>query len=135
MEFLHLYSVKINHQDGNGTTALHIAAANDDVDAVCRLIEWGADTNLHDYRKRTPLMTAARKGNAKAAMLLLELGADLNAKDEKEYTAVAHAEEKNHFALMDRLVLLGGKGNGLQQAKQDGSKSKSGKTLGQVTVT
>jgi len=135
MEFFHCYGVSINHQDATGTTALHIASANDDTDAICRLVEWGADVNLHDFRRRTPLHTASRKGNAKAAMLLLELGADMNHADEKQYTAVAHAEEKNHFALMDRLVLLGGKGNGLQQAKQDGSKSKSGKTLGQVTVT
>merc|ERR1712039_213481 len=97
---------------GNGTTALHIAAANNDVDAVCRLIEWGADVNLYDFRKRTPLHTAARKGKYETTMLLLELGADMNAKDEKEYTAVAHAEAKNHFKLMDRLVDLGGKGHG-----------------------
>jgi len=134
MEFLHSYGVKINHQDQFGTTPLHIAAANDDVDGICRLVEWGADVNLFDFRKRTPLHTAARKGNAKAAMLLLELGADMNFKDEKQYTAVAHAEEKNHFALMDRLVLLGGKGNGLQSKMAD-LKTKSGKPLGQVTVT
>merc|ERR1719261_2317164 len=40
MEFLHFYGVKINHQDAEGRTALHVAAAQDDVDAVCRLIEW-----------------------------------------------------------------------------------------------
>merc|ERR1712151_428664 len=134
MEFLHTYGVKVNHQDAYGTTALHLAAANNDVDAVCRLIEWGADVNLYDFRKRTPLHTAARKGKYESTMLLLELGADMNAKDEKEYTAVAHAEAKNQFKLMDRLVDLGGRGHGLS-TKTEVSKSKSAKTLGQVTVT
>merc|ERR1712048_536541 len=134
MEFLHTYGVKINHQDAFGTTALHEAAANDDVDAVCRLIEWGADVNLYDFNKRTPLHTAAGKGQYAATMLLLELGADMNAKDAKEYTAVAHAEANNHFKLMDRLVDLGGRGHGLS-TKTELSKSKSAKSLGQVTVT
>merc|ERR1712151_1131218 len=129
MEFLHTYGVKINHQDAFGTTALHMAATNNDVDAVCRLLEWGADVNLSDFRKRTPLHTAARKGKYEACMLLLELGADMNAKDEKEYTAVAHAEGKNHFALMDRLVQLGGQGHGLQ-AKGNLARSKSAKVVG-----
>ncbi len=35
----------------NPRTALHIAAANDDVDGVCRLIEWGADVNIRDNKK------------------------------------------------------------------------------------
>ena len=43
MEFLHTYGVKVNSADAKGRTALHVAAANDDVDGVCRLMEWGAD--------------------------------------------------------------------------------------------
>merc|ERR1719253_1356214 len=46
MEFLHLYGVKINSADATGKTALHVAAANNDVDGVCRLMEWGADVNI-----------------------------------------------------------------------------------------
>jgi len=134
MEFLHTYGVRVNHQDAEGRTALMVAAANNDLDAVCRLLEWGADVNLTDYRKRSPLHIACRNGHMEAAMLLLEVGADMNAKDEKEYTAVAHAEHSNHFALMDRLVELGGKGHGLSS----GTKAKgaaSTKQLGDLTVT
>eukprot|EP00929_Paragymnodinium_shiwhaense_P006448 TRINITY_DN1098_c0_g1_i1.p1 TRINITY_DN1098_c0_g1~~TRINITY_DN1098_c0_g1_i1.p1 ORF type:complete len:696 (+),score=210.22 TRINITY_DN1098_c0_g1_i1:96-2183(+) len=136
MEFLHTYGVKVNHQDADGRTALHIAAAQDDVDAVCRLLEWGADVNQHDHKKRMPLHTAASSGHMKVTMLLLEVGAELNAKDEKACTAVAHAEANNHFALMDRLVQLGGKGHGLQE---DNKKAKdgggTGKALGDLNVT
>merc|ERR1712072_1475068 len=46
MEFLHVYGVKVNFADADGFTALHVASKNDDVDAVCRLLEWGADVNI-----------------------------------------------------------------------------------------
>eukprot|EP00929_Paragymnodinium_shiwhaense_P112016 TRINITY_DN80268_c0_g1_i1.p1 TRINITY_DN80268_c0_g1~~TRINITY_DN80268_c0_g1_i1.p1 ORF type:complete len:699 (+),score=240.98 TRINITY_DN80268_c0_g1_i1:119-2215(+) len=134
MEFLHTYGVKVNHQDAEGRTALHVAAANNDVDAICRLIEWGADVNLHDFKKRTPLHTAARNGKKEVTMLLLEVGADLNAKDDKEYTAAAHAEANDHFALMDRLVALGGKGHGLS-SKTGGDLTRSGKMLGELNIS
>eukprot|EP00927_Polykrikos_kofoidii_P036836 TRINITY_DN3106_c0_g1_i1.p1 TRINITY_DN3106_c0_g1~~TRINITY_DN3106_c0_g1_i1.p1 ORF type:complete len:745 (+),score=134.65 TRINITY_DN3106_c0_g1_i1:68-2302(+) len=135
MEFLHTYGVKVNHQDIEGRTALHVAAETNDVDAVCRLLEWGADVNLHDHKKRTPLHIAARYGNKDVTMLLLEVGADMNAKDENEYTAVAHAEAENNFALMDRLVELGGKGHGLSQKGATVTTSKSEKKLGELNVT
>jgi ankyrin repeat protein len=141
MDFLCTYGatsktpMKVNHQDAEGRTALHVAAGNDDVDAICRLIEWGADVNLYDYKRRTPLHTAARNGHWDATMLLLEVGADLNAKDEKEYTAVAHAEARNHFGLMDRLVELGGKGHGLSASKGLAKNSQAPKQLGELSVT
>merc|ERR1712151_293286 len=128
-EFLHTYGVKVNSCDAQGRTALHEAASNDDVDAVCRLLEWGADVNIRDNKKQTPIHFAASGGNMATTMLLLEVGADMNAKDEREYTAVAHAEAKNHFALMDRLVQLGGQGHGLQ-SKGALQRSKSAKVAG-----
>lgn len=42
-------------------------------------------------------------------MLLLEVGADMNARDDRLYTAADHANMNSHFALFDRLTLLGGK--------------------------
>lgn len=131
MEFLYTYGVKVNSADAQGRTALHVAAANDDVDGVCRLIEWGADVNIRDNKKRTPIHVAAGSGNMKTTMLLLEVGADMNAKDDREYTAVAHAEANNHFALMDRLVQLGGRGHRLNQL----ARSKSAKMVGELVVS
>jgi len=135
MEFLHTYGVKVNSADATGMSALHVAAAGDDEDAICRLLEWGADVNCRDIKRRTPIHIAARGGNMKATMLLLEVGADMNAKDEREYTAVAHAEAKNHFALMDRLVQLGGKGHGLQAKANDMSRSKSQVQMGELVIS
>mmetsp|Transcript_57565 Transcript_57565/g.154200 ORF Transcript_57565/g.154200 Transcript_57565/m.154200 type:complete len:710 (-) Transcript_57565:124-2253(-) len=134
MEFLHTYGVKVNSINTEGLTALHVAATGDDVDAICRLLEWGADVNARDNKKRTPIHLAARGGNTKATMLLLEVGADMNAKDEREYTAVAHAEARNHFALMDRLVQLGGRGHGLQTKSKD-LHTRSAKQIGELIVS
>jgi hypothetical protein len=109
MEFLHNYGVKVNSQNGSGVTALHTAVEKNDVDAICRLIEWAADINIVDNKGRTPLHFAGKFGHMEAAMLLLELGADLNAMDEKNSTPIGYAEHHDHFVLMDRLVLLGGR--------------------------
>ena len=83
MEFLHLYGVKVNSGDAEGMTAMHYAAQNDDLDGICRLIEWGADVNSRDHRMRTPIHMSASGGKTKATMLLLEMGADMNARDRK----------------------------------------------------
>jgi len=135
MEFLHTYGVKVNSTDSTGRSALHAAASGNDVDAICRLLEWGADVNIRDSKRRTPIHLAAAGGNTKATMLLLEVGADMNAKDEREYTAVAHAERNNHFLLMDRLVQLGGRGHGLQAKKEELSRAKSAKHIGDFVVS
>ena len=52
MEFLHLYGVKINSADASGSTALHVAAMNNDVDGICRLLEWGADAPRRSRGRR-----------------------------------------------------------------------------------
>merc|ERR1719277_1764904 len=133
MEFLHTYGVKVSLADRDGRTALHCAAHNDDVDGICRLIEWGADVNIRDKVLRTPIHIAAAAGNHKATMLLLEVGADMNAKDEKLYTAAAHANFNSHFALFDRLVSLGGRRHG--QIANDMVKSESAKRIGELVVS
>ena len=118
MECLRMYGVKVNSGDKEGRTALHIATSQSDIDGICRLIEWGADVNARDTKRRTPLHYAAMGGHFETAMFLLERGADLNAMDEKGYTAVAHAEASDHFQLMDRLVLLGGRGHRLHEQSE-----------------
>merc|ERR1712046_487046 len=91
-----------------------------DVDAICRLIEWAADINIVDHQGRAPLHFAGIFGHMDAAMLLLELAADLNLMDEKNYTPIGYAEKHDHFVLMDRLVMLGGRTGcpGLADAKK-----------------
>merc|ERR1712072_676453 len=136
MEFLHTYGVRVNSCDAEGRAALHVATACNDVDAICRLIEWGGDVNLRDKKERTPLHFAAIGGHTKVTMLLLELGADMNAKDYQEFTAVALAEANDHFALMDRLIQLGGKGHGLHAARGGtDQKGRNVRALGDLNVS
>ena len=117
VEFLVLYGKAINQGDGRGVTALHTAVNINDVDGICRLVVWGADVTVKVLAGQTPLMYAAIRGHAQVAELLLELGANLNSLDLKDYTAVAHAEANDHFKLMDRLVLLGGRGHKMANNK------------------
>ena len=131
MESLRMYGVKVNSTDAQGRTALHIATSNNDVDGICRLIEWGGDINARDRMGKTPLHYACIAGHFDTAMFLLELGADLNAADHKDFTAVAHAEANDHFKLMDRLVMLGGKGHWLLD---EGSSKHVIKKLGSATM-
>lgn len=60
-------------------------------------------------------------------MLLLELGAQLNSKDIHEYTPAAWAEAQDHFPLMDRLVMLGGKGHGLMRSSANNARGGHGR--------
>src|SRR5215475_337581 len=67
----------VNAAQGDGMTALHWAAMNDDVALAQMLIEGKADLNpvtrLGSY---TPLYLAAKNGNAAVADVLMKAGAD-----------------------------------------------------------
>eukprot|EP00746_Dinoflagellata_sp_MGD_P165376 gnl/MRDRNA2_/MRDRNA2_94597_c0_seq1.p1 gnl/MRDRNA2_/MRDRNA2_94597_c0~~gnl/MRDRNA2_/MRDRNA2_94597_c0_seq1.p1 ORF type:complete len:433 (+),score=85.61 gnl/MRDRNA2_/MRDRNA2_94597_c0_seq1:87-1385(+) len=108
IEFLKQYGVDINTRDREGRTVLHVAAANNDDEAICRLCELGADRNLKDRNGRTALHAAAAAGHLQVIELLLELGGSITAVDKGGWTAVALAEFNNHFECADRLVQLGG---------------------------
>jgi ankyrin repeat protein len=69
----------VNAAQGDGMTALHWAASNNDVDLAAMLIYAGgnlrAATRINGY---TPLLLAARAGHTPIIRLLLERGADPN---------------------------------------------------------
>jgi ankyrin repeat protein len=109
VEFLKQYGVDINTKDQEGRTVLHIAAATNDDEAICRLVELGAQRKLTDHKGRNCLHTAAANGSIRVAEVLSELGmGDINVTDNDMWTAVTHAEFNNHFQLADRLVQFGG---------------------------
>jgi len=108
VDFLKQYGVDMNLRDALGRTALHIAAANNDEEAICRLVELGAKRKLQDHKGQTALHAAAAAGHTRVVELLLELSADINSPDKAGWTAVSHAEFNNHFDLAYRLIKLGG---------------------------
>lgn len=73
--------------DGNGWTAVHMAAHHDKVRILKFLVARGAPLEARDMFGNTPLMSAAARGRVKAIAYLLEAGADLTRRN-KGSTAV-----------------------------------------------
>ena len=63
----------------DGTTPLHRAAYDGDVDEVHGLIKSGADVRQANVFGMTPLMLASVTGNSEVIRLLLDAGAPANA--------------------------------------------------------
>jgi ankyrin repeat protein len=68
--------VNVNTPTSDGTTALHWAAHNGDVDLVDRLLRAGADANAKNQFGATPMSQAAFLGNVAIVEKLLKAGAD-----------------------------------------------------------
>src|SRR5262245_7730237 len=68
-----------NGTTSDGTTALHWAAHNADVDMVERLIRAGANVNAKNEFGTTPISEAVAAGNTAVLEKLLKAGADPNA--------------------------------------------------------
>ena len=71
--------VDVNASQPDGTTALHWAAFNDDLDLVNRLLAAGANPRAVSRYGVTPLSLACTNGNATIVEQLLDAGADANA--------------------------------------------------------
>ena len=69
----------VNVPQADGTTALHWAAYQDDLELAQLLVRAGADVKFANRYGVTPLSMACTNGNAAIAELLLKAGADPNA--------------------------------------------------------
>lgn len=67
------------------------AAGSNDLDAMLRMVEGGADVNISDYDQRTPLHIAASNDNSLVVQFLLTHGADKEKKDRWERTPLEEA--------------------------------------------
>eukprot|EP01050_Picozoa_sp_SAG11_P014860 SAG11_NODE_1871_length_4150_cov_26.309800_1_plen_814_part_00 len=78
----------VNHQaDGSGYSALHMAAAGDNAEAIRLLLRAGGAIDMLDAEGRTPLMHAARCGSEGSLCALVEGGANMGQADEEGHTA------------------------------------------------
>ena len=75
---------KVNAQNGDGETALHIGARHSDWATLKILVSNGADLNILNDDSRTPLMVAFQKLNHKAVEALLKLGSRVNFQSSNE---------------------------------------------------
>jgi uncharacterized protein len=98
-------AVDVNAAQGDGMTALHWAALNDDAELTRMLLYAGANvraaTRINAY---TPLLLAARAGHAAALAALLEAAADPNAATANGTTALMFAAASGDVAAVRVLL-------------------------------
>lgn len=75
-------------------TPLGFAISKEDIEAVKKFIEYGADVN-EVSNGMSPLMIAARYNKVEIIKLLLSKGANINKKDENGFTALKYAQLSN----------------------------------------
>jgi cytohesin len=114
-------------ETAKGSSPLHQAAANGDVERVKSLVSKGADVNAEDEKKKTPLHHAAKTGKMEVVQLLVEAGADVNAMGKNNWPPLCIAVENNHMAVAEYLIAHGADLNPdnewtpLQEAASSGS--------------
>ena len=77
-----------------GVSPLCNAISKGDVQAIKKLIEYGADVN-EKSNGMTPLMFAARYNKVEILKFLVSKGAKIKEKDAKGFTALKYAEQSN----------------------------------------
>ena len=108
----------VNLADGNGRTALMMAAFEGHTDVVELLLEHGAEVDRRDGAGRTAVMYASSGRFPRTVELLLESGADVNHVDTAEgWTALMFAASEGLQPVVE--VLLRG-GAEIESTDQDG---------------
>jgi len=93
----------------DGSTALHYAAREGNVEALGALLDAGfGNIDLQNTQKRTALMYAAIEGKAEAVEILVERGAELNIRDQFNTTARGWADYWGHTEIAEYLEAAGG---------------------------
>lgn len=87
--------LSVNHgtidiRDVWGRSPLFWASIRGDTEAICRLLESGADPNIVDNCGQTPLQLSARCGKLDCAMHLLHRGADPQYSDLEGWTTLSN---------------------------------------------
>jgi ankyrin repeat protein len=103
----------VNERDTRwfGDTPLHLAALENQVEAIQKLVLLGADVNSQNQLGYTPLHYAVMEGNRKAVKKLLMLGADVKAVNGEGRTPVQEAQFRGHLICSDIILSFAGFGN------------------------
>lgn len=89
---------KIDANNVDGNTALHLACAAGSVVIVEELLKKGADITERTISRRTPLHLAAKSGSFETVKFLLEHGANINARTMGLSRAVDLARKEGHMS-------------------------------------
>uniref|UniRef100_A0A8C9T1I3 Neurogenic locus notch homolog protein 1 n=1 Tax=Scleropages formosus TaxID=113540 RepID=A0A8C9T1I3_SCLFO len=93
----------VNAIDDSGKSALHWAAAVNNVDAVIVLLKSGANKDMQNNKEETPLFLAAREGSYETAKVLLEHFANREITDHMDRLPRDIAQERMHHDIVQLL--------------------------------
>ena len=99
--------VDVNVSEADGTTALHWAIHNDDVDLARQLIRAGADVHAKNQYGATPMSEAATVADTAMLSNLIEGGADVNAANADGQTALMAVARTGNIASARLLIAKG----------------------------
>jgi uncharacterized protein len=99
--------VDVNAAEADGTTALHWASYNDDVESADLLIRAGARVSAATDLGVTPLWTASQNGSEAMVRRLLQAGANPNAALLRGETPVMVAARSGYPAVVEQLIAKG----------------------------
>ncbi|KAF8569372.1 hypothetical protein P879_07061 [Paragonimus westermani] len=91
IEYLYECGSHLEEKDTNGMTALHYAAARNNVLAAKQLVQTGAYLECLDNEQMTPLLLAVRENHEEMVKLLLEFGANSQFTDRRNCNILHHA--------------------------------------------
>lgn len=97
----------LNTVDPDGTTALHWAVRNNDLQAVDRLIRAGAKVNAANRYGITPIYLACQNGSAEAVSRLLKAGVSANATGNYGETALMTCSRTGNAEAVKVLIEAG----------------------------
>ena len=97
----------VNQRNADTNTAMHLAAEDNDVKLIQRLIAANADVNIVNKRADRPLHFAARANSREAVKALLRAGANPYKPNLKNESAMAIAVESGDEDLIGEFVLAG----------------------------
>jgi ankyrin repeat protein len=107
--------VDVNTPEEDGTTALHWAVHQDDLDLVIRLVRAGANVNAKNDYGATPMSEAAVTGNADLIDRLLEAGADVESPNGDGQTALMVVARTSRVDAARALLGRGARVNAVEQ--------------------
>uniref|UniRef100_A0A8C2AFT3 Notch receptor 2 n=1 Tax=Cyprinus carpio TaxID=7962 RepID=A0A8C2AFT3_CYPCA len=98
-ELVHCHA-DVNAVDDHGKSALHWAAAVNNVDATLVLLKNGANRDMQDNKEETPLFLAAREGSFEAAQVLLDHYSNRDITDHLDRLPRDTAQERMHHDIV-----------------------------------
>lgn len=106
--------VDVNTPEPDGTTALHWAVHQNDLDLADRLIRAGANINAKNDYGATPMSEAALVGNGALIERLLKAGADVESPNADGQTALMIVARAGHLEAARILLRHGAKVNAVE---------------------